>query len=59
MLRVDQEKGRDVVYAVLFAAGIAFIVNNRFDMFDQGRLDSVPGGRPVFGLCNSNQSTFH
>lgn len=49
MLRVNQEKGRDV-YAVLFAADIAFIVNNRFEMFDQGRLDSVQAGRPGFGL---------
>jgi hypothetical protein len=43
-------RGRDAVYAVLFAVVIAFIVNNRFEMFDQGRLDSVQAGGPGFDL---------
>ena len=33
IMRVDQEKGLDAVYGVLFAV----IVNNRFEMFDPGR----------------------
>jgi hypothetical protein len=36
MLRVNQEKGLDAVYGVLFSV-IAVIVNNRFEMFSPGR----------------------
>jgi len=44
MLRVNQEKGLDAVYGVLFAAN----VNNRFEMFDPGRWDWVQAGGPGF-----------
>jgi hypothetical protein len=36
MVRVDQAKGLDAVYGVLFAV-IAVTVNNRFEMFNPGR----------------------
>jgi hypothetical protein len=36
MLRVDQAKGLDAVYGVIFAV-IAVTVNNRFEMFDPSR----------------------